>query len=599
MGPKQKIDILLTLTPDFKIRRFSHPFTDILGFLEEDLIGKPFSDFTKKSQSNKWVFGQVIEVEVCTKKTNKNYSCCLVPQGEASGKLDELDHRIYLSPSALLNKAPSLTTEPVFKSVFDHAAIGVALVSTEGHILKANDSFQNDMGYSEAELQKMAFPEFTHPEDIDKDVENYTQLLNNEIQDYQMEKRYITKSGESIWVHLSVSLVRNKAKEVKYAVAVVQNIDKNKKHEIMLNDFQKRLNKAFQGAKEAVFHWPDITKDELWWSPNFQSILGYSQEELPSSVSSFFEIIHPKDKKVVEKGLEDHFTIKTPYNVNYRLKTKKGKYKWFKATGTAERDEKGIPFEMVGFVADIDDLKKSENALKNRNRALEKSNNELETFAYVASHDLQEPLRTITSFVQLLQVSLDQNIGEESTSYLNIVEKASLRMRRLIEDLLHYSRIGNKAVENTHINSKALVTDVISDLTSSMKEANSQIEIKNLYPVKGEESKLYRLFKNILANALKFRSTDKQSIVKIDSVSVGKRVRFSITDNGIGIDQEYHESVFEIFKRLHTREEYDGSGIGLAVCRKIVELHQGQILISSPPGGGTCVSFDLPKSIEP
>ena len=214
----------------------------------------------------------------------------------------------------------------------------------------------------------------------------------------------------------------------------------------------------------------------------------------------------------------------------------------------------------------------------------------------MASHDLQEPLRTIRSFIQLFKYSLTTELSKESESYLERVSIASDRMRGLIQDLLSYSRINIKEFSPARVDTRELVSVVLSDLTTRIHESKAVVLCEGALPVHGEYNILYRLFKNLIVNAIKFVSSDTSPVIKIKSFKNGNRVCFTIEDNGIGIPEEYRETVFEIFKRLHARNEYEGSGIGLSVCKKIIELHNGSISIDSNPDGGTSVSFDLPKT---
>jgi PAS domain S-box-containing protein len=594
MKREEKTGVFIKLDSNLIVRGISQTFTEQFGITEKSVIRQGLSSFVEY-ESDQYEGSQlpkVIEAKIVNKKLKRSYSCILVPSFEDQEY--SMNYRVCFD-SPLSTPGSEQINEAAFEAMFDHVAIGVVTVSMKGRILKANDSFQSHIEYSEAELQQMTFAEFTHTEDVDKDLEYNSQLINDEIQNYQLEKRWVTKRGKTIWVHISVSLVRDNARKILYAVVVVQNVNTVKKQQLALKKYQVRLEKTFVGAKGAVFHWPDVEKDKIWWSPNFQGILGYTKKKFVSKISKFFDIIHPKDMFIVEEGLKNLFEKNKAYNLDYRLKVKNGNYKLFNTIGRVERDKNGLPTQMMGFVSDIDHLKKAQNLLSIRNLALEKSKQELENFAHIASHDLQEPLRTIISFIQLIRLSLDVDLSEESRMYLETVEKASKRMHKLTEDLLNYCKIDLKESEMEFIDTQRLVCTVVSDIIVRTQEADAHVHFKNLLPVSAESSKLYRLFNNLIVNAIKFKSHGTPSIIKVESKAEGKRVRFNVIDNGIGIAEEHHEDVFKIFRRLHTREDYEGSGIGLSVSRKIVELFNGRISISANHDGGSCVSFDLPK----
>jgi light-regulated signal transduction histidine kinase (bacteriophytochrome) len=226
------------------------------------------------------------------------------------------------------------------------------------------------------------------------------------------------------------------------------------------------------------------------------------------------------------------------------------------------------------------------------NKELERKNKELEQFAYVASHDMQEPLRTTASFIDLLQKQYRGKLDEKADKYFTYVLQSSERMKTLIQDLLDYSRIGRKQ-EREQVDCNAIMQDVVADLAIAIRENNAIIQYDALPVIWGHATEIKLLFQNLVMNAIKFRRKDVEPQVKIAAVKAGEYWRFSCSDNGIGIDEKHGERIFIIFQRLHNRNEYNGSGIGLAHCKKIVELHGGRIWFESTPGAGTTFYFTL------
>lgn len=230
--------------------------------------------------------------------------------------------------------------------------------------------------------------------------------------------------------------------------------------------------------------------------------------------------------------------------------------------------------------------------LKQRTEELEKINKELEKFAYVASHDLQEPLRTITSYIQLLQYKFKDSLDDEANEFMDFVVKASGRMRNIILDLLQYSRINrdNKPFEAVDCN--LVLKDVLENLNNSIKDSKSVIISDVLPVIYGDYLQMVQLFQNLIGNALKFKSQEREPRIVITSRETdGGFCLFSIEDNGIGIDQKYAGKIFEIFQRLHPVDEYPGTGIGLAICMKIVERHGGKIWMTSEVRKGSTFYF--------
>ncbi|MEO6721029.1 MAG: two-component regulator propeller domain-containing protein [Ferruginibacter sp.] len=234
---------------------------------------------------------------------------------------------------------------------------------------------------------------------------------------------------------------------------------------------------------------------------------------------------------------------------------------------------------------------------ENANKELERKNSELEQFAYVASHDLQEPLRTTSSFVTILKDQYAGQLDEKADKYFTYILQASDRMKVLIKDLLDYSRIGTKK-ELVQVDCNKILQEVLDDLGVAIGEANAAITYDSLPVVSGFPTEIKQLFQNLVTNAIKFRKKDTRPHVSVSAKKIEGYWEFSFKDNGIGIDEKYSEKIFVIFQRLHTRTEYEGSGIGLSHCKKIVELHHGKIWLTSVPGEGATFYFTLPQALK-
>jgi light-regulated signal transduction histidine kinase (bacteriophytochrome) len=246
-------------------------------------------------------------------------------------------------------------------------------------------------------------------------------------------------------------------------------------------------------------------------------------------------------------------------------------------------------------------LKSTEDEQKVRKEAeqanidLERKNRELEQFAYVASHDLQEPLRTTSSFAELLQQQYQGKLDEKADKYLSFITQSSDRMKVLIKDLLDYSRIGRKK-EKERVDCNLILQEVLDDLEVTIKETQAKINSELLPVFNGYATEIKQLFQNLIINAIKFRKKNSCPEIKISAIKNNGHWEFACSDNGIGIEKEHRERIFVIFQRLHTRTEYEGSGIGLAHCKKIVELHGGRIWIESEPDEGSTFYFAIPSN---
>lgn len=242
-----------------------------------------------------------------------------------------------------------------------------------------------------------------------------------------------------------------------------------------------------------------------------------------------------------------------------------------------------------------EEVLRSKESLERSNKELERSNRELEQFAYVASHDLQEPLRMVTAYTQLLEARYKNKLDDEANQFIHFATEGALRSQSLINDLLEYSRVRSQEKTFAPVDTEEAVNTAISNLAINVQETGAEIVCGELPEVMGEKTKLVQLFQNLLSNALKFRRAAKPRVEIRAKQESGSWI-FSIKDNGIGIDSKYHDRIFVIFQRLHTRKEYAGTGIGLAICKKIVEQHRGRIWVESEPGSGTTFYFSLPAA---
>jgi PAS domain S-box-containing protein len=255
------------------------------------------------------------------------------------------------------------------------------------------------------------------------------------------------------------------------------------------------------------------------------------------------------------------------------------------------------PHEDVVFNAlDITRLRESERAVTSYMDELQRSNEELQQFAYMASHDLQEPLRSIISFSQLLERRYRGKLDTDADEFIAFIVEGGNRMQRLIEDLLQLSRVETKAKPLEPTDAGEVVADALRLMETPIREAGATVTVGEMPAVMADAAQLAQVFANLVSNAIKYRRPDVPPEVHITAEPAGKFWRFAVTDNGIGIEKEYFERIFVIFQRLHTRDEYEGTGIGLAVVRKIVERHGGRVRIESVPGEGSTFSFTLPAA---
>jgi PAS domain S-box-containing protein len=275
-------------------------------------------------------------------------------------------------------------------------------------------------------------------------------------------------------------------------------------------------------------------------------------------------------------------------------RAKNGSYYWVNTTIVPFLDANGKPYQYVSIRYEITQRKNAEEQLRVYADKLERSNQQLQDFASIAAHDLQEPLRKIQAFGDRLSVRFRNDLSSEAQGFLDRMLSSAKRMRKLIDDLLTYSRVTSQAKPFVLVPLQQIVHDVLSDLELRIEQTKAKIEVSSLPTVEADPSQMRQLIQNLVANALKFHQKDIPAWVQIHATVHEKYFILSVSDKGIGFDEKYLDRIFTIFQRLHGRQEYEGTGVGLAVCRRIAERHGGSITAKSAPGDGATFSVTLP-----
>ncbi len=380
-----------------------------------------------------------------------------------------------------------------------------------------------------------------------------------------------------------------------------KDITKRKKAEEGLKK-EEHFISAVTNTSPAIIYVYDLeTRSNVFANDGIQRIMGYSQKDVQEMGSRLFAtMVHPDDLQELEafqrKVLEasDGIILEN----EHRAKHKDGTWLWLHTWESPFlRNVDGSLKQKVGVAIDITELKQMEKKLQETINELKRSNKELQQFAYVSSHDLQEPLRTIASFTQLLAKRYKSKLDSDADEFMDYIVDASVRMKQQIQDLLEYSRVATQTEEFELVNMNLILNQTIQSLNTSIEEFKAEIIVDELPYVIGDAGQLQRVFQNLIANAIKFRKPEKSPIIHISSYKDedNHEYMFSVKDNGIGIEEQYLERIFTIFQRLHTIEEYHGTGIGLSIVKRIIEQHGGRIWVESEFGVGSTFHFTLPK----
>jgi len=346
------------------------------------------------------------------------------------------------------------------------------------------------------------------------------------------------------------------------------------------------LDEKVIDCNEAILRLTQRSREEIIGKPSADLLAPEFRSQIPDARKFLVGSILTRTMP----GLREKGGVRT----DSQLLRKNGESVDIEANISVIEDAVGQPGALLIVARDVTERKKMEQQLNSTLADLQRSNAELEQFAYIASHDLQEPLRMIASYIQLIEEDYKEKLDADADQYIAFAVEGAKRMQTLIEDLLAYSRVGTRGEPLMPTSMKSALSEAIANLEVAIEESHAVVTHDQLPTVLGDESQLIQLFQNLVGNAIKFKSDDAPAIhvgveeTKDDWV-------FSVRDNGIGIDMKYAERIFTVFQRLHSREEYAGTGIGLAVVKKIVERHGGRIWVESTPAKGSTFYFTLRK----
>lgn len=358
------------------------------------------------------------------------------------------------------------------------------------------------------------------------------------------------------------------------------------------------LEKTFEALDQAVFVIDPATRTVMSSNRAVEQIFGYTQEELEGQNT---ELLHASKEMYLQFGKElfEALDREGVYRGEFQMKRKDGSVFSSEHSVGEIRDDAGHRSAVVSVVRDISERKKMEEKIMDYMKRLEKSNLELQSFASVASHDLQEPLRKIQTFGNLLESKYVLRLDEDGSDYVRRMVNAANRMQSLIKCLLFYSKITTAGLPFTPVNLSEVVKEVLADLEVLLQKTGARVDVGELPIVDADAAQMGQLFQNLIGNSLKFGAGREGLVVKIRSETTRGRkssVRITVKDNGIGFDMKYADRIFQPFERLHGRSAFEGVGMGLAICHKIVERHQGSIEAGSAPGEGATFVVTLPMT---
>ncbi len=457
-----------------------------------------------------------------------------------------------------------------------------------------NQEASKVLGVSAAEMIGKNLLEY-FGNNLSPNINEYYQTVVNEKKPIRYE-RYLAFVQR--WFEISAYPSENGAS------VYLKDITERKNSQEAIRISNERYDYVAKATNDSIWDWDLQTNKVIRSGENYTKLFGYDTAVADADDQFWALHVYPDDLERINR--ERQKILADPsldyWEDEYRFQKADGTYAFVYDKGHIIRNEAGIAIRMIGSTTDITQRKKQEEALKLLNANLERINNELaisnqelEQFAYVSSHDLQEPLRMVTGFLTQLEKRYGEQLDEKARQYIAFAVDGAKRMRQIILELLEFSRVGRVNSQKEHIDLNVLMNEICLLQKKVIEEKGAIITTRDLPVIYQLKSPMLQVFQNLVSNAIKYNKDGVPPVIEVAARDAGDYWAFSVQDNGIGIEEEYFEKIFVIFQRLHGRDQYSGTGIGLALVKKIIESMGGKISVASEPGKGSIFSFTIPK----
>lgn len=578
-----------------KLLFVNNRFAEMLGYNAGELTGRSFYDFIPSDDTDTFIkSGRIIRERKIQEKTilkRKDGSLIwtlfnAIPTYDEKGNLSgNLVTHTDITESKKLEDELRIRENFYNNMISNLPRSSIFILDTNYRILQSGGSQLTKMGLTEKTEGKTLAEIFPH--DVSFLFESaYQNALNGD-----------ESSCETIFDNLHMLNIfvpiRDDQKIVQNVLILSMDISSQKKTENDLRMAQKKLNLALENANIGVWEW-DLKTDRMVWDSRIEKIFGIEPGSIKPTYAAFESYINDEDLPHFRDAVNKTIKYDFPFETIFRTKSTNNESKYISTKALVNKYRKGKSVGLTGVCFDVTSMKKgTEKVLIDLNEELMRSNKDLQQFAYVASHDLQEPLRMVSSFTQMLEQRYHDKLDDDGREYIRYAVDGSKRMYFLLNGLLAYSRVQSKAMEFNKVRMSEVVEKVIRNLSLKINEKNAMVIFNRLPVILADENQMIQLIQNLTDNAIKFGLTSPK--ITISAKSINEYHVFSVSDNGIGIEKQYFEKIFKIFQRLHRKDDYEGTGIGLAICKRIVERHGGNIWVESEPGKGSTFFFTIPK----
>ncbi|MEZ4416933.1 MAG: PAS domain S-box protein [Gemmatimonadota bacterium] len=497
------------------------------------------------------------------------------------------------APSTSLGDAEA--TDALYGTLMGVMAEGVAVHDDRGRIAACNAAAGRILGVDPAGLVGRAFsdPDWRTVQHDGRPFTNGGGPVERVLETGRPVREVLLGLARAdrsrVWIALNAELIQDAATGAVTVLTTFHDVTSIREATEALRRTQEELNSFFTMSLDMLCI-GGFEGRYLRVNPAFTETLGFSEETLLRR--PFLKFIHPADINPTVEQLRRLANGEMTLRFENRHLHKDGHYVWL--SWSARPDGAG---RIHALARDVTQQREAQAALQQYAEHLERSNSALEQFAFAASHDLQEPLRTVSSYARLLDERYRGRLDGDGDEFLHYLTDAADRMRLLVQDLLSYARLGRQGAKRQPVDGGRMLANILNDLDTAIREAGAVVEVGPLPVIEGDATQLGLVMQNLIGNAIKFHSK-RPPHVRVQAREQEDGWEISVADNGVGIPAEHREKVFEVFKRLHSRKRFPGTGIGLAICRRIVEDHGGRIWVEAGVSGGSVFRFTIPRASE-
>ena len=493
-------------------------------------------------------------------------------------------------------------TQELFRLIVDNPILGIVWATAEGKMINANETFCKILDSTLADLLKVNYGDYTFPDDLITEKPLFEKLKQGVIDNYVLEKRYVTLKGTIKWVKVNLSTNKNETGKIRYITCIVQEIGERKESEKLLEQSEANLRAILDHTSASCLLLDNDLKivaynklAENWMNIYFNHTFQTGELFLP--------LVPPKYRSLAEQVLKVA-AAGMPYRYTGKYQFAENVLNWYDVQVAPAYNAENIVSGIVISIVDITREKNNEAEIKALNETLEEkvkartaqldaSNKEMEAFTYSISHDLRAPLRNINGFAEILLEDGADMLSKEMKKNLTVIKSNAVRMGLFIDSLLEISRLGRSVLNKKEVNMKHLVEEIVEEIKFADKNLKAEIIINEIHNIKGDASLLKQVWQNLISNAVKYSALKKNPKIEIGSTSSDGKIHYSVKDNGVGFEMQFSHKLFGVFQRLHRDTEFVGTGVGLAIVKRIVQKHNGQVGVQSAPNVGTTFYFSL------